>query len=139
MRLAWRRIATHTVVRGDTVLKIAKRYGMTPAELKSRNGMKSNNLARGQKLTVLAAAKPEKTLLAQARTASAKTSKVKTVMVAKKSTAPEKHSHYVVKRGDTVFSIARRFNVAVNDLQRWNNLSKNYSLQPGNKLITRKS
>jgi len=132
------RKTTHTVVKGDTVLNIAKRYGMTPTELKSRNGMKSNNLARGQKLTVLALTEPEKTVIGKART-TAKTSKVKTVVVAKKSTEPQKHSHYVVKRGDTVFSIARRFNVAVNDLQRWNNLSKNYSLQPGNKLITRKS
>lgn len=133
------RKTTHTVAKGDTVLNIAKRYGMSVAELKSRNGLKSNNLARGRKLTVLAAARPEKAILAQSRKASGKTRKEKMVVAAKKSAVSGKHVHYVVKRGDTVFSIARRFNVAVNDLQRWNKLSANYNLQPGNKLITRKS
>lgn len=131
---------TYTVARGDTVLSIAKRNGMSVAQLKSQNHLKSNRLARGQKLTVLAAAKPEKALLSDAKQAREESVKGKRVVLAKTSSA-EKHSHYVVKRGDTVFSIARRFNVAVNDLQRWNNLSAHFNLQPGNTLtvITRKS
>jgi LysM repeat protein len=40
----------------------------------------------------------------------------------------------VVKRGATVFSIARRFKVAVNDLQRWNNLPSNSSLHAGKQI-----
>ncbi len=126
---------THVVARGDTVLSIAKRYGMSPAELKSRNGLKANTLARGQKLTVLAAVKPEKTPVMQVRAATHKTRSEKTVVAANKPTGSDKHSHYVVKRGDTVFSIARRFNVAVDDLQRWNRIPSDYSLQPGNKLM----
>lgn len=126
---------THIVARGDTVLNIAKRYGMTSAELKSRNGLKSNTLARGQKLTVLAAAKPEKVHTAQAKSATSKTGNEKAVVAASKSTESGKHAHYVVKRGDTVFSIARRFNVAVDDLQRWNRIPSDFSLQPGNKLM----
>jgi len=129
---------THTVARGDTMLNIAKRYGMSVAELKSRNRLKSNKLARGQRLTVLAAAKPEKALPSEAKVVHAKQLKTKQAALVKADNAT-KHAHYVVKRGDTVFSIARRFNVAVNDLQRWNNLTAQYSLQPGNKLITRKS
>jgi len=130
---------THTVAKGDTALNIAKRYGVSVAQLKAQNHLKSNNLARGQKLTVLAAAKPEKTLLSQAKQAPEKPLKAKQEVLAQASSSTN-HSHYVVKRGDTVFSIARRFNVAVNDLQRWNKLSAHYDLQPGNKLmITRKS
>ncbi|MDO9188735.1 MAG: LysM peptidoglycan-binding domain-containing protein, partial [Sulfurimicrobium sp.] len=123
------RNATHTVARGDTVLNIAKRYGMTPAELKSRNNLKSNNLARGQKLTVLASSKQnsEKTQVARNKSEAEKPLKV-----AKNPAAKGKHTRYVVKRGDTVFSIARRFDVAVNDLQRWNNIPASNSLQPGN-------
>ncbi len=129
------RNSTHTVAKGDTVLNIAKRYGMSVAQLKNQNHLKSNNLSRGQKLTVLATVKPEKaTVLAQAKQAPVKTSRDKPLVLAKNSADPAKRAHYVVKRGDTVFSIARRFNVAVNDLQRWNNLPANYSLQPGNKL-----
>ncbi|MEN6587230.1 MAG: LysM peptidoglycan-binding domain-containing protein [Sulfuricella sp.] len=132
---------TYTVAKGDTVLSIAKRHGISVAQLKLQNHLKSNRLARGQKLTLLASAKPEKVSISQAKQVRKESSvKGKRTVLAKASSA-EKHSHYVVKRGDTVFSIARRFNVAVNDLQRWNKLSANYSLQPGNTLtvITRKS
>lgn len=140
------RKTTHIVARGDTVLNIAKRYGMTVVQLKAQNRLKTNNLARGQKLTVLAAAtKPEKSILAaatnpgksalaQARTTAGKSDRSKPLPVAK-APAKDRHAHYVVQRGDTVFSIARRFKVAVNDLQRWNNLPANFSLQPGNKLM----
>ncbi|MDP1898184.1 MAG: transglycosylase SLT domain-containing protein, partial [Sulfurimicrobium sp.] len=91
------RNATHTVARGDTVLNIAKRYGMTPAELKSRNNLKSNNLARGQKLTVLASSKQnsEKTQVARNKSEAEKPLKV-----AKNPAAKGKHTRYVVKRGD---------------------------------------
>ena len=119
---------THTVVKGDTVFSIAHRYDMSVAQLKTSNHLKSNQLAKGQKLTVLAAAKPDKL---------AKQSADKPVVAASKSS--EKHAKYVVKRGDTVFSIARRFNIAVNDLQRWNNIQTSNSLQPGHTLtVSRK-
>ncbi|MFA7317546.1 MAG: LysM peptidoglycan-binding domain-containing protein, partial [Sulfuricella sp.] len=121
--------STHTVAKGDTVLSIAKRYGMTVAQLKTQNRLKSSSIARGQKLTVLANSKQktEKTQLARNKPEAAKALKV-----AKNSAAKGNHTRYVVKRGDTVFSIARRFDVAVNDLQRWNKIPASNSLQPGN-------
>jgi membrane-bound lytic murein transglycosylase D len=39
-----------------------------------------------------------------------------------------------VRRGDTVASIAKQFNVATNDIQRWNNISGKRGLTPGNKV-----
>jgi membrane-bound lytic murein transglycosylase D len=47
--------------------------------------------------------------------------------VSKKS-GPIKHT---VQRGDSLWSIAKRYNVRVNDLMRWNDLSKNAVIQPG--------
>jgi lipoprotein NlpD len=41
---------------------------------------------------------------------------------------------YAVKRGDTLFSIAARHDVAVADLAAWNNLSSPYTIKPGQKL-----
>jgi membrane-bound lytic murein transglycosylase D len=125
--------ATHTVAKGDTILGIAKRYGMTVAQLKAQNRLKSNSLSRGQKLTVLASGKQkaDKVQVASAN----KPEKAKSQKVAKNSASQGKHTRYVVKRGDTVFSIARRFDVAVNDLQRWNKIPASNSLQPGNTLV----
>jgi len=44
-----------------------------------------------------------------------------------------KKTHYLVRRGDTLDAIARKFDVAADDLQRWNNLSGNHII-PGHKL-----
>lgn len=103
----------HTVQRGDTLYSIARRNGITPADLKAWNGLKSNHIVLGQRL-VLRTATPTRSAVAKA--SSAKKARVRV---------------YVVRRGDTLHSIARRFNVAVNDLQRWNNLSPRHTLRPG--------
>ncbi len=41
--------------------------------------------------------------------------------------------HYVVRKGDSLARISRRFNVTVADLRRWNSLRGKY-LQPGQRL-----
>lgn len=43
---------THTVVKGDTLFKIGKKYGMTVKELKSLNTLKTDSIKIGQKLKV---------------------------------------------------------------------------------------
>ena len=43
-------------------------------------------------------------------------------------------AEYVVQRGDTLFSIARRFGVNHNDIQRWNDSRQLTRLQPGQKV-----
>lgn len=131
------RNASHTVAKGETLLTIAKHYGVSVAELKSQNHLKSSRLTRGQKLSVAIADKPLRVAEpAHAKQAAAKMTaahRTKAVVLAKAS-ARKPRAHYVVKRGDTVFSIARRFKVAVDDLKSWNNLSPALNLQPGNKL-----
>jgi membrane-bound lytic murein transglycosylase D len=45
---------THTVAKGETVFSIARRYGVTVAELRGWNGLRSNAIRRGQRLRVSA-------------------------------------------------------------------------------------
>src|SRR5690606_11237342 len=42
----------HTVLRGETLSEIARRYGTTVAQVKSGNNLKSNTIRVGQKLAV---------------------------------------------------------------------------------------
>lgn len=49
---------------------------------------------------------------------------------------PSPQQVYRVKRGDTLYGIARRFNVGVRDIKRWNNLRGN-RIHPGKKLKIR--
>lgn len=51
--------------------------------------------------------------------------------------AARKEIVYVVKRGEYLSAIAERFNVALSDLLRWNNLRYNSPIHPGQRLIIR--
>jgi membrane-bound lytic murein transglycosylase D len=45
--------------------------------------------------------------------------------------APKRHT---VQQGDTLWGIARRYRIKMNDLMRWNNLHPASVLQPGQRL-----
>ena len=96
---------THKVGSGDTLFNIAKRYDMNVADLIASNNIKGNTIHTGQILKVAAA---------------------KSKQTAKASVQPVS---YTVRQGDTLTDIARRFNVNVNDVRRWNNNSSN--IKPG--------
>lgn len=96
---------THKVGSGDTLFNIAKRYDMNVADLIASNNIKGNTIHTGQILKVSAA---------------------KGKQTAKASVQPVS---YTVRQGDTLTDIARRFNVNVNDVRRWNNNSSN--IKPG--------
>jgi membrane-bound lytic murein transglycosylase D len=102
--------------RGDTLASVAKRHGVTVAQIKSWNHLKSSRLAAGQRLVVKADAGETRSASAEGKSRAAK------------------RQLYTVRRGDTLRSIARRFNVAVVDLQRWNNLSGKQHLAHGTKV-----
>ena len=127
---------TYAVKKGDTLDGIAKRHKISAAQIKALNNLKSNRLEKGQKLVIrqeaystrkLAAVKGKPMKLAAA-------SKAKPVKPATAKSAKHSQRYYTVRRGDTVASIAKRFNVATNDIQRWNNISGKRSLTPGDKV-----
>lgn len=101
----------HVVKNGESLSVIAKRYNKSVKEMMALNHLKSARLKPGQTLLVGQGGK--------------------SVAVAKSPST--KKTVYVVKRGDTLSSIARKFEVATDDLQRWNNL-RNSHITPGHKL-----
>ncbi len=109
--------ARHIVKPGDTAYSIAKQYDMTTRQLMTLNKLKSARLQKGQVLTVSASP------YIKAPTKTAKAGK-----------AANNKTRYVVKRGETLASIAKKFRVATSDLQRWNKISGNRIL-PGARLI----
>ena len=111
--------ATYTVRRGDTLAKVAAKLGTSVEAMAKANGLrKPYRLDAGQVLTNPAAA-PK---------ASVKSSgKGKTGSRA----APET---YVVKSGDTLFSISKRFGVSVAALKAENGMGRSSSVARGRKL-----
>ncbi len=96
----------HTVAKGDTLYSLAKKYGVTVDEIRSANSMSGNDLYAGQKLTI-----PVKTQPRQIT-----------------------YESYTVKAGDTLYSIARRYEISVEELREINGLSSSSVLKTAQKL-----
>ncbi len=108
---------------GDYLGKIAERYGVGVSQIKRWNGLRSNNLRIGQRLTIF----PRKPYYAkQAKKSSAP--KVSTEAAAKAGKV------HVVQSGDSLWTISRKYpGISVENLKKWNGISGN-NLKPGTKL-----
>jgi len=102
---------TYRVKSGDYLGKIARIYGVRVSQIKQWNGLRSNNINIGQRLTIYP------------RNPSANTSSVpqksapKTVEINGKTT-------YKVEKGDTLWSISQKFpGVSVQNIKDWNDIS----------------
>lgn len=117
----------HQVVRGETVSQIAKRYGITHDALKSANQLASNRLRVGQDLLIPMSERPiNPVLVSQTRT--------KAVVASAKAPRPGQPVIHRVRSGETLYSIARRYNVLVRQLREWNLMQTSDVLRLGQKL-----
>lgn len=98
----------YIVKSGDTLWSIAKKYGISLEELKKENNLTSNTLSIGQYLKIPAA-----------------------------NVITEEVEYYIVKSGDTLWSIANNNDLTVDELKKLNNLTTN-TLSIGQKLILKK-
>jgi len=109
---------------GDYLGKIAKRYGVSVNSIKKWNGLKSNNLRVGQRLTIY----PR-----HAIASAPKTTKPKSTV--KKPAPKGKFETYVVKKGDSLWLISQKYpKVSVAQLKEWNNIWSTNNLKPGTTL-----
>ncbi len=100
----------YTVKPNDTLYAIALRHQVTSKQIMQLNGLKHSRLKIGQTLQIPAG-------------------NIKTA----KTQQNRNKKHYIVKRGDTLDSIAKKFDLASADIKRWNNLPNNL-IRPGEKL-----
>ncbi|MBI9072698.1 MAG: LysM peptidoglycan-binding domain-containing protein [Melioribacteraceae bacterium] len=89
---------------GDSLEKIAKKFGTTISNLKELNNLTSNKIIAGKTLAV--------------------TNKTKSVASADNS-ANSNAFKYKIKRGDTISEIAENYKVSTKNLRAWNNLKGN--------------
>lgn len=85
----------HKVQDEETLFSIAQEYAVTVKQLKNWNNLSGNTISIGQVLIIKQNSKQQ----------------------------PNESGHYTVKPNDTLFSIAKKFGISVDELQRWNNLN----------------
>ena len=111
---------------GDYLGKIAARYGVRVSQIKRWNGLRSNNLQIGQRLTIY----PRKAATAT-KTSSKKTTKKATTTPTKNTSKPKTGSDYTVASGDTLYGIAKKFpGISADNIKKWNDLGST-NLKPG--------
>lgn len=114
----------YKVQNGDYLGKIANRYGVRVSDIKRWNGLRNNNLKIGQRLSIY----PKRLRIPKDPT------KTKN----KKTTGD--YTVYVVKKGDSLWTIAKKFpKVSIEQIKKWNNIWSAKSIKPGTKLKIYKS
>ncbi|HRR07418.1 MAG TPA: LysM peptidoglycan-binding domain-containing protein, partial [Rhodothermales bacterium] len=108
---------SYVVKAGDTVFSIAQRYKLTPAMLRRLNGLRNDKITVGQVLKVVppvVSASPS-----TSKATSKPTAPVPSATVARSATVPTQAKvgkTHSISRGETFYSIATSYNVAVADL-----------------------
>lgn len=104
---------THTVQGGENLWNIARKYSVSVDKLRTWNKLADNGVI-----------KPGQNLLVQGQTAQKNAQRTRTI-------------RYTVKSGDSLYAIAKKYDVTIENLRHWNKLSRSGSLQPGQRLEVR--
>ena len=138
---------TYVVQKGDSLYSIANKLGTTVSELKKENNLTSNTLQIGDVLriptkeiyegeenvyivqkgdTLYSIAAANNTTVDELKKANNLTSNIlSTGQLLKIPSALLPESTYIVKKGDSLYSIANKYNTTVDELKRINNLTSN--------------
>ncbi len=125
-RIRWQR---HVIRHGDALSTIARRYGVTVRAIKRANRIRGTRIHAGRNLLI-----PMSTRRMTAYNGNV-TRPVK--RKARRRVAPPKNGIKVVhqvRRGDTLWGIATRYNVYIYQVTGWNGLRRRSFLRPGQKL-----
>jgi membrane-bound lytic murein transglycosylase D len=97
----------YTVKRNDSLWDIASRHGTTVSQLRSWNHLGTSSLIH-----------PGDRLVVGFRNISGMKLQTRQIF-------------YTVKKGDTLWDIARTYNVTINQIREWNNLDRTSKIRPG--------
>ncbi|AJE04036.1 lytic transglycosylase domain-containing protein [Geobacter pickeringii] len=120
--------ARHRVKKKETLEAIARRYGTTAQTLAEVNRIAVGKKLRGRTILVPIPAATEEH--AEVKVAAAE--------AGRKENFREFHKYYTVKRGDTLASLAKKFNISSRILATWNNIRGKLALRPGKRIIVAK-
>lgn len=117
--------SSYVVKKGDTLYSISRKYQITVPELRAANNLSENDILKvGVKLVI-----PSADIENAAALSASKTSGAEKTVSQKSSVA------YVVQKGDTLYGIARKYNIKLNELLSLNNLDNSSTIKIGQKIL----
>ena len=120
----------YKVKNGDFLGRIANKFGVRVSDIKRWNRLKNSRLKIGQRLSIY----PKKIAITKAN--------LKALSVKNRETSNKNGDFeiYIVRKGDSLWTISRKFkNVSIDKIKKWNNIWSVKSLKPGTKLKIYKS
>jgi membrane-bound lytic murein transglycosylase D len=109
-RVRWQR---YRIKPGDSLNRIARQHGVTAEAIRRSNGLQDSRIRAGKDLLI-----PLSDSVIPTRTGS--------------NQQARQRLRYRVRKGDSLYTIARRFQVSVPDLKRWNQVGR--YIRPGERL-----
>lgn len=148
--LAKGKSVTHKVAPGETLSKIAEKYGVSVASIKAANGLRRNAVRAGQQLRISGAsaevsAPRQETPVAQNKSTSTSSGKGKKGTTAadtpaktnksKKAQATEsnKSTSHKLKNGESLSSLSKKYGVSIEEIKKANGM-KNDNLRAGDNI-----
>lgn len=141
-------VETHVVQPGETLWGISQKYGIKLSSLKAKNRIRKDkdlkvgmvlNLQehrkRGEEIPVVKVnitPTVQKSVIASAQTVAAPRN---TVAASSSETVKKASSTHVVRQGETLFAISKRYGVSINEIKTWNNIGSNNLISIGQKLV----
>jgi len=129
----------HRVKSGETLSSISKKYGMTVEEIKRKNRIKGSKLSLRQNIKI----KDEETVMIvqaiQPKTDNSpaiverSTKNNEQVNIDQKNAIAQNSNSHSVKKGETLFSISKIYNISIDELKNINKIIKG-KIHPGQKL-----
>ncbi len=107
----------HVVAAKETMFSISKAYGVTVDEIRQWNNLKDNTLSIGQEIVI----KKRNTSGANNTTTTQPTTNRQTTTTPAANTA----TTHTVEAKETLYSIANKYDITVQQLKEWNNLESN--------------
>jgi len=108
----WLRSMDHRVRPGDTLIAIARRYRVSVDAIRDANAIQGHHIRVDQRLRIPLAGRSTVALAGREK--------------------PRSRVRYEVRKGDSLYTIARQFSVSIAQLKRWNNVGR--YIRPGQEL-----
>lgn len=139
---------SHVVRKGEKISTIARKYGVTVADLKSWNSIGKKGIKAGKRLVVYVR---QEVAVPNTSTTTVKTSdapkdpqinvasvdKTDTTIESKQKLAVNsgaKYKYHKVEKGETLYRLSKKYGISIDELTKMNGMKKNAQLQRGQKV-----